>query len=125
MNRLLRFLIVVSAAALATLCLLSLILFVILRMDFGTIAQKMKADGIFYILPAIIFAEFGFLINDLLALFAKTPGAAARLGFSEVRFTYELDNNNTPISLKTKLRHLYPICIGFASLLFVLVLLIR
>jgi hypothetical protein len=125
MNRLLRLLIVLPAAALVTLFLLSLILFVILRMDAGAVVEKMKSGGVFYILPAIILAEFGCLINDLLALLAKKPGAAVRLGFSEVRFAYELDNTNTPIPLKTKLRHVYPVSIGFTSLLFVLVLLAR
>ena len=112
------------AAALATLLLLSLIVFAILRMEAGAVAEKMTSAAIFYILPALIFLEFGLLINDLLAMQARKPGIAARLGFSEVRLAYDLDVTNTPIPLKTKLRS-YPVFLVFFSVMFVVVLLVR
>ena len=44
------------------------------------------------------------------------------LELSEVRFTYDLDNNNTPIPLKSKILLLYPLTIVLTLLGFVLVL---
>lgn len=76
----------------------------------------MNSQTVLYIFPALIFLEFCFLTNDLLVYLSRTFHLNFGLQFSEARFTYENDNSDAPIPLKTKLLQLYPLSIGLVTL---------
>lgn len=114
-----------SAAALVTASLLGLVLFLLLKMELSAVIAKMNAAPSLYIFPAVILAEVCFFINDLLAHFSQKHEKASVFEFSEIRFTEEIDNNNTPIPIRTKLRQLYPLSIVMTLLGFVLALIYR
>jgi hypothetical protein len=121
-KKLLKLALIFSGALAATSSLLGLVLFVVLRMEPSFILQKMNAEADLYIFPIVIFGEFYFFINDLLSHLTKRYQLHVGLDFSEIRFTYDLDNNNTLIPLRAKLWGLYPSSIALTSLGFVLVL---
>jgi hypothetical protein len=85
----------------------------------------MNSETAIYIFPAVVLFEFYFLTNDVLAYLTEKYQLNVGLKFSEVRFTYDLDNNNTHIPLKSKLLQLYPLTIALTLLGFVLVLFTR
>jgi hypothetical protein len=114
---------VIFWAMTATSALLGLVLCGVLGMEVNAIMQKVNSQTALYIFPAFIFFEFYFFINDLLAYFYKNN--LFGFVFSEVRFTYDLDNNNTPIPSRAKLLQLYPLSISLTLLGFVLVLITR
>jgi hypothetical protein len=116
---------VIFWAMTATLALLGLVLCGVLGMEVNAIMQKVNSQTALYIFPAFIFFEFYFFINDLLAYFYKNNRPLFGFVFSEVRFTYDLDNNNTPIPSRAKLLQLYPLSISLTLLGFVLVLITR
>jgi hypothetical protein len=125
MNRFFKWTIVAATAVAATVTLLGFLLFVLLKMDVGSISNKMNSEVALYIFPIFIFAEFYCFINDLLATRSGELKSRFGLELSEIRFTYDLDNKDTRIPLRTKLGQLYPLGIGLTSLGFVLVLLAR
>jgi hypothetical protein len=94
-------------------------------MDPNTILRKMSAEADLYIFPIVILCEFYFFINDLLFYFSKKYQLHLGVEFSEIRFSYDLDNNNTIIPLRGKLWGLYPSSIALTLLGFVLVLINR
>jgi hypothetical protein len=112
-------------AVAATLSLLGLILCGFLKMEPNTIVQKMNSEMAIYIFPVAILFELYFLTNDALAYLTEKYQLDLGLEFSEVRFTYDLDNNNTPIPLKSKILQFYPLSIALTLLGFVLVLFTR
>ncbi len=109
----------------ATALLLGLVLLAIFGMQLGTVAQKMNSETGLYILPAVIWAAFYFFLNDFLAHLSNRYQLYFGFEFSEVRFTIDNDNNNTPIPLRTKLLQLYPLTIALVLVGFVLVLMNR
>jgi hypothetical protein len=125
MKTLLKSGLVALVAVAATLALLGLILCGFLKMEPNTIVQKMNSETAIYIFPAVVLFEFYFLTNDVLACLTEKYQLNVGLKFSEVRFTYDLDNNNTHIPLKSKLLQLYPLTIALTLLGFVLVLFTR
>jgi hypothetical protein len=125
MKNLLKFVLVLFCATAAALSLLGLVLCGVSKMELNTIVQKMNSEMALYIFPAFVLFEFYFLINDFLAHFSKKYQLPFGFDFSEFRFTYDLDNNNTPIPLKAKLLQLYPLSIALTLLGFVLVLITR
>ena len=112
-------------AVAATVLLLGLILCGVFRMELNTIVQKMNSEMVLYIFPVFVLFEFYFLTNDTLAHLSKKYRLSFGFDFSEVRFTYDLDNNNTPIPTRAKLLQLYPLSIALTLLGFVLVLVAR
>jgi hypothetical protein len=125
MKTLLRSGMVALFAVAATLSLLGLILCGFLKMEPNTIVQKMNSEMAIYIFPVAILFELYFLTNDALAYLTEKYQLDVGLEFSEVRFTYDLDNNNTPIPLKSKILQFYPLSIALTLLGFVLVLFTR
>jgi hypothetical protein len=125
MKALLRLGLVALCAVAATMSLLGLILCGVLKMEVNSIVQKMNSETVLYIFPVFILFEFCFFANDMLVHLSKKHQLNIGLEFSEVRFTYDLDNNNTPIPLRAKLLQLYPSSIALTLLGFVLVLLTR
>jgi hypothetical protein len=125
MKTLLRSGMVALFAVAATLSLLGLILCGFLKMEPNTIVQKMNSEMAIYIFPVAILFELYFLTNDALAYLTEKYQLDLGLEFSEVRFTYDLDNNNTPIPLKSKILQFYPLSIALTLLGFVLVLFTR
>lgn len=125
MKLLLKLGLLVSAAALVTASLLGLVLVLLLKMELGSVIAKMNAAPLLYIFPVVILAEFCFFINDLLAHLSQKHGSVSDFEFSEIRFTQELDNKNTPIPIGTKLRQLYPLSLVLTLLGFVLALIGR
>jgi hypothetical protein len=121
MKTLLRSGMVALFAVAETLSLLGLILCGFLKMEPNTIVQKMNSEMAIYIFPAAILFELYFLTNDALAYLTEKYQLDLGLEFSEVRFTYDLDNNNTRIPLKSKILQLYPLSIALTLLGFVLV----
>ena len=109
----------------ATASLLGLVLLAGFGMQLNTIAQKMNSETALYIFPAVIMAEFYFLLNDFLAHLSKRYQLYFGFEFSEARFTFDSDNSNTPIPLRTKLLQLYPLSIALVLFGFVLVLMNR
>jgi hypothetical protein len=83
------------ASAVATL---GLVWFAILKMEPSLVAEKLSLDRTLYIFPVLILAEFYWFMNDLIAYLSKKHGVLLDLGFSEIRFTYDLDVQNTAIS---------------------------
>jgi hypothetical protein len=125
MKNLLKAGLVMFSAMAATVALLGLVLCGIFGMEINAIMQKMNSQTALYIFPAFILFEFYSFINDLLAYFSKSHRPLFGFVFSEIRFTYELDNNNTPIPSRAKLLQLYPLSICLTVLGFVLILIPR
>jgi hypothetical protein len=125
MKNFLKFGLLVSSAALVTASILGLVLSLLLKMELGEVIAKMNAAPSLYIFPTIILAEFCFFINDLLALLSRQHERALGFEFSEIRFTQELDNKNTPIPIRAKLQQLYPLSIALTLVGFVLALIGR
>jgi len=113
---------VALCAVAATASLLGLILCGFFKMELNTILQKMNSEMELYIFPIFILFEFYFLANDMLAHLSKKHQLDFGLEFTEIRFTYDLDNSNTPIPLSAKILRLYPLSIILILLGFVLVL---
>jgi hypothetical protein len=107
---------VVFLAVAATVALLALVLCAVLGMEVNAIIQKLNSERALYIFPVFVSFEFYFFINDLLARFSKNYRPPFGLVFSEVRFTYDLDNYNTPIPSRGKLLQLYPLSISLTLL---------
>ena len=105
--------------------LFGLILYGVFKMEPGVLLSKMNSSNDLYIFPAVILAELYFFTNDLLAYITQKYQLMVRWAFSEIRFTYDLDNNNTLIPLQAKLWGLYPASIGLTLGGFILVLLNR
>ncbi|MCA1529408.1 MULTISPECIES: hypothetical protein [Bradyrhizobium] len=78
-----------------------------------------------YVFPALMLLDCCCFINDSFAYFASKSRLGLALGFSEVRFSYNQDNSDIPIPLRTKVLHIYPASILFILLLFALVLVTR
>jgi hypothetical protein len=125
MKNLLKAGLVIFWAMAATVALLGLVLCGVLGMEVNAIMQKMNSETALYIFPAFVLFEFYFFMNDLLACFSKNDRPLFGLVFSEIRFTYDLDNNNTPIPSRAKLLQLYPLSISLTLLGFALVLTTR
>lgn len=125
MKNLLKAGLVIFWAMAATVALLGLVLYGVLGMEVNAIMQKMNSETALYIFPAFVLFEFYFFINDLLAYFSKNNRPLVGFVFSEIRFTYDLDNNNNPIPSRAKLLQLYPLSISLTLLGFVLVLITR
>jgi hypothetical protein len=125
MKNLLKAGLVVFWAMAATVALLGLVLCGVLGIEVNAIMQKMNSATALYVFPAFVLFEFYFFINDLLAYFSKNYRPLFGFVFSEIRFTYDLDNNNTPIPSRAKLLQLYPLSISLTLLGFVLVLINR
>ena len=102
--------------------LLGAMLIVFLGMDIATILEKMNSQKALYLFPIIIFIEFCFFLNDSFVLLSRTKNVDFGIEFSEMRFTYDLDNFDTPIPLRAKLLQLYPLTICLTALGFVLAL---
>ncbi|MCK1511461.1 hypothetical protein IVB22_02500 [Bradyrhizobium sp. 190] len=125
MKSLLKLGVLLACAMAATVSLLMLVFCAILQMELGEIIRKMNSELVLYMFPAFILVEFCFLINDLLAHLSGKYRHNFGFEFSEVRFGYELDNNNAPIPPRIKLQQLYPLSIAMTLLGFVLVLISR
>jgi hypothetical protein len=125
MKTLLKSGLVALCAVAATVLLLGLILCGVFRMELNAIVQKMISEMVLYIFPVFVLFEFYFLTNDALAHLSKKYRLSFGFDFSEVRFTYDLDNNNIPIPVRAKLLQLYPLSIALTLLGFVLVLVAR
>ena len=82
----------------------------------------MNSEVVLYIFPAFVLLEFCLLINDWLAHLSKKYRLPFGFDFPEMRFTYDLDNNNTRIPLRSKLLQLYPLSIALTVLGFVLLI---
>jgi hypothetical protein len=125
MKNLLKAGLLLSWAMAATVALLALVLCAVPGMDVNAELQKMNSEPVLYIFPAFILFEFYFFINDLLAYFSKKDRPLLGFVFSEIRFTYDLDNGNAPIPSRAKLLQLYPMSISLTLLGLVLVFITR
>jgi hypothetical protein len=126
------FLNTLSKVALVLMCALAeaaflfgLILYGAFKMEPGVVLSKLNSSNDLYIFPAVILAELYFFTNDFLAYITQKYQLLVGRAFSEIRFTYDLDNNNTLIPLRAKLWGLYPAAIGLTLGGFILVLLNR
>ncbi len=111
MRMLLKIALVAASAAILTTVLLIIVLAGVLRMQWSQTLQTMNSAPGLYLLPTIIFIEFYFLTNDLLAYVCRKFELNFRLQFTEIPFKFDLDNFETPIPLRTKLVQLYPLTI--------------
>lgn len=111
MRTLLKIVLVAVCAAILTALLLIVVLGGIFGMQWSRTLQILSSATGLYLLPTIIFIEFYFLVNDLLAYICRKHELNFGLSFSEVPFKFDLDNFETPIPLKTKLVQLYPLTI--------------
>jgi hypothetical protein len=125
MKNLLKLGLIVCCAMVASLSLLGLVLSAGFKMKLSDVMQKMNSELTLYLFPTVILLEFCFFINALLAHLSKKHLLNLGFDFSEVRFTYDLDNSNTTIPLRIKLQQLYPLSIALTLLGFVLVLMSR
>lgn len=125
MKNLLKLGLIVSGAMVASVSLLALVLCAGLKMELSDVMQKMNSELMLYLFPTVILLEFCFFINDLLVHLSKKHLLNFGFDFSEVRFTYDLGNNNTAIPLRIKLQQLYPLSFALTLLGFVLVLMSR
>jgi hypothetical protein len=105
--------------------LFGVVLYGVFKMEPGVLLGKMNSSNDLYIFPAVICAELCFFSNELLAYITQKYQLRLGWAFSEIRFTYDLDNNNTLIPLRAKLWGLYPAAIGLTLGAFILVLLNR
>ncbi|MDA9491958.1 hypothetical protein [Bradyrhizobium sp. CCBAU 11361] len=122
MRTLLKIALVAVSAAVLTTVLLIIVLAGILGMQWSRTFQILSSATGLYLLPAIIFIEFYFLTNDLLAYACRKFELDFGLHFSEIPFKFDLDNLETPIPLRTKLVQLYPLTILLTLLGFVVAL---
>lgn len=111
MRTLLKIVLVAVCAAILTALLLIVVLGGIFGMQWSRTLQILSSATGLYLLPTIIFIEFYFLVNDLLAYICRKYELNFGLSFSEIPFKFDLDNFETPIPLKTKLVQLYPLTI--------------
>jgi hypothetical protein len=125
MKALLRLGLLALCAVAATMSLLGLILCGIFKMEVNSIVENLNSETVLYIFPSFILFEFYLFANDMLVHLSKKHQLNFGLEFSEVRLTFDLDNNNAPILLRVKLLQLYPLSIGLTLFGFVLVLLNR
>jgi hypothetical protein len=125
MRTLLKVVLVAACAAILTTLLLIIVLDGILGMQWSRTLHILSSATGLYVLPAIIFVEFYLLTNDLLAYTCGRMKLDFGLHFSEIRFSFELDNLETPIPLKTKLIQLYPLTIFLTLLGFIVALVTR
>jgi hypothetical protein len=125
MKALLRLGLLALCAVAATMSLLGLILCGIFKMEVNSIVENLNSETVLYIFPSFILFEFYLFANDMLVHLSKKHQLNFGLEFSEVRLTFDLDNNNAPIPLRVKLLQLYPLSIGLTLFGFVLVLLNR
>ncbi|EJN08762.1 hypothetical protein PMI42_07067 [Bradyrhizobium sp. YR681] len=122
---LIRYVLIALSGVAATVSFLSVVLIGIAGMSFNDVVQKMNSQAGIYIFPTLILFEFCFLANDLLVYLSRKFDFGYGVGLSEVRFTYNMDNFDTPIPLATKLLQLYPLSIGLTTFILVLVLITR
>ncbi|WP_025034124.1 hypothetical protein [Bradyrhizobium sp. DOA9] len=125
MRTLLKIAIVAVCAAIFTAVLVVIVVAGILGMPWSRTLQILSSETGLYLLPTIIFFEFYFLTNDLLAYLCEKYELDLGLRFSEVSFKFDLDNLDTPIPLRTKLVQLYPLGILLALLGLVVALTMR
>jgi hypothetical protein len=125
MKALLKLGLLALCAVAATMSLLGLILCGIFKMEVNSIVENLNSETVLYIFPSFILFEFYLFANDMLVHLSKKHQLNFGLEFSEVRLTFDLDNNNAPIPLRVKLLQLYPLSIGLTLFGFVLVLLNR
>lgn len=125
MRTLLKIALVAVCAAIFTAMLLLVVLAGIFGMQWSRTLQILSTAMGLYLLPAVIFFEFYFLTNDLLAYLCKRFELDFGLHFSEVPFKFDLDNFDTLIPLRTKLVQLYPLTILLTLLAFVVALITR
>ncbi|MCK1683401.1 hypothetical protein IVA87_29360 [Bradyrhizobium sp. 147] len=111
MRTLLKIVLVAVCAAILTALLLIMVLGGIFGMQWSRTLQILSSATGLYLPPTIIFIEFYFLVNDLLAYICRKYEPNFGLNFSEIPFKFDLDNFETPIPLETKLVQLYPLTI--------------
>ncbi|QHP69818.1 hypothetical protein EI171_22480 [Bradyrhizobium sp. LCT2] len=122
MKTLLKIALVAVCAAIFTVVLLIVVLAGVFGMQWSRTLQILSSATGLYLLPTIIFFEFYFLTNDLLAYLCKKFELDFGLHFSEFHFKFDLDNFDTLIPLRTKLIQLYPLTILLTLLAFVVAL---
>ncbi|MDA9547064.1 MULTISPECIES: hypothetical protein [Bradyrhizobium] len=125
MRTLLKIALVAACAAILATVLLVIVLAGVLGMQWSRTSQILSSETGLYVLPTIIFFEFCFLTNDLLAYLCEKYELDFGLRFSEVPFEFDLDNRGTPIPLRTKLARLYPLSILLTLLGFAVALMTR
>jgi hypothetical protein len=125
MKILLRFGLILLCAGTVTASLLSLLVMGVLGTSPGDFVQKMNSQAGLYLFPALILVDCCCFINDSFVYLASESRLDLGLGFSEVRFTYDQDTSDTPIPLKTKVLHVYPVSMVIILLIFALVLVTR
>ncbi|MEY9587838.1 hypothetical protein ABIA06_000129 [Bradyrhizobium yuanmingense] len=125
MKILFRFALILLCAVTTVASLLSFVVMGLLGMSLGDFVQKMNFQAGLYVFPALMLLDCCCFINDSFAYFASKSSLGLALGFSEVRFSYDQDNSDIPIPLRTKVLHIYPASILFILLLFALVLVTR
>ena len=93
-----------------------------LGLDFSSALQKFAANDALYLFVAIILAEFYCLANDGLFYLSRDNPRRFGIEFSEMSFSSEYDNNNTPLPLRAKLFGLYPLMIAIMWLAMAVIL---
>ncbi|MBR0987785.1 MULTISPECIES: hypothetical protein [Bradyrhizobium] len=116
---------VAICAAILTAVLLIIVLAGIFGMQGSRTLQILSSAPELYLLPTIIFVEFCFLTNDLLAYLCKKFELDFGINFSEIPFKFDLDKLEAPIPLRTKLVQLYPLTILLTLLGFAVALMTR
>lgn len=122
MMGLLKFGLLALCATGATLVLLSTALLGLLRIAPDEIYRTLSASPDLLLFPVLMWIEFCCLTNDLLAYVADRYGVDFGIKFTDIRFTADLDNRDTPISLTAKLSRMYPLSLALLLAGYVLAL---
>ena len=121
MRKLIKFGALLGSAAAATAALFGLTCG-LLGLDFSSALQKFATYDGLYLIAAIILAEFYCLANDGLFYLSRDNPRRFGIEFSEMSFSSEYDDNNTPLPLRAKLFGLYPLMIAIMWLAMVVIL---